>query len=554
MMKKLLLIIITTNCLLLHSQQFNLTIKGSSTKEERIIDSISYAKKHKNIPSILATIKKLDSTLSKIGFIEYSLKNQIKINDSTFNYTYYLGDKVNYVDIITNNTSTATKNILQITKDTITLPFSQVENWILNQLQLLEKKGYSLAKIKLTNQTKRKNKLISNLDIQLNSKRKTDALIILGYDKFPKNFKNQITKKTKNKVFNQELVSTIYDDFNALKFVTQIKYPEILFTEDKTNIYAYLNKSKPNKFDGYIGFSNDEDQKITFNGYLDLILINTLNSGEKFKIFWKNDGNEQTLFNLGVEMPFLFKTPLGIKTELNIFKQDSTFQNSKIDVNLGYSFSFNKRAYIGIQKTNSVDIQNTNSQSLSNFKNQFYTATFQYTKNNTINPLLPDKTNLFIRFGLGNRTTSLEKKEQFFTELELSHLIDLNKKNTISLKNNSYFLNSANFFTNELYRFGGINSIRGFRENSLQANIYSLLITEYRYSITPSFFIHSISDIGYFEDKTTLSKEKLLGLGIGIELLTSNGLLHFVYSNGSTNNQNIELSNSIIQISFKTNF
>ena len=133
-------------------------------------------------------------------------------------------------------------------------------------------------------------------------------------------------------------------------------------------------------------------------------------------------------------------------------------------------------------------------------------------------------------------------------------MFEINLKNQILLKNHSFYLNSKDYLTNELYRFGGINSIRGFRENSLQANLTTGLFTEYRYNLANNLIIHSILDYAYMEDKTISKTNKLLGIGLGFELLSENGLFHFIYSNGSANNENIKLSNSIIQISFKTNF
>jgi hypothetical protein len=46
----------------------------------------------------------------------------------------------------------------------------------------------------------------------------------------------------------------------------------------------------------------------------------------------------------------------------------------------------------------------------------------------------------------------------------------------------------------------------------------------------------------------------LLGLGFGFGLLTKNGLFNIVYANGSAKDQAIKLSNSIVHISFKSNF
>jgi hemolysin activation/secretion protein len=105
-----------------------------------------------------------------------------------------------------------------------------------------------------------------------------------------------------------------------------------------------------------------------------------------------------------------------------------------------------------------------------------------------------------------------------------------------------------------LHRFGGINSIRGFNENSLQANLFTSLLTEYRYVLTPGIYAHTIIDYGYFQDKTSDNSGSLLGLGFGFGLLTKTGLFNIVYANGSTKDQAIKLSNSIVHISFKTNF
>ena len=107
---------------------------------------------------------------------------------------------------------------------------------------------------------------------------------------------------------------------------------------------------------------------------------------------------------------------------------------------------------------------------------------------------------------------------------------------------------------NELFRFGGINSIRGFEENSLQANLYSVLNTEYRYRLSNTLFLHSILDIGYFENKNLLIKQKIYGFGFGFGLKTNSGLLRFNYSGGKIENQRFKLSDSKIHLSLSTTF
>jgi len=535
-------------------QTFTMNIEGENSVEKKQIDSLKYTEKHPTVATILKEKEKFDLKLQVNGFFQAKLIRQEKQNDSTFLFLYSIGKQISEIDVYIGKNSKETLKIIQVEKDTISLKINSVESWMQSKISLLESKGYSLAKMKLTNHRQIGKKIHANLEIETSNKRNVEDLVVLGYDKFPENIKQNWLKKLKKRTFNQELVKETNDYFSSLPFITQTKYPEILFTDNSTKIYAYLEKAKPNKFDGFIGFSSDEDNNLIFNGYLDLSLQNIFNSGEKFNLFWKNDGKQQTSFHLGTELPYLFKSPIGIKGDLRIFKRDSTFQNTMTDLNLGYYFTYSKKAFFGYQSSKSVDIQKINSSFLNSFTNTFFTFSFEYNKRNINDFLFPEKTIFLLKSGIGNRTISSERSLQFFSQLDVSHVLYLNPKNNIKLKNQTFYLNSNNYIINELYRFGGINSIRGFRENSLQANLYSGLMFEYNYILAPNIYVHSITDYGYFQDKASDIKANLLGLGFGFGLLTKNGVFNLIYANGSTNEQTIKLSNSIIHISFKTTF
>ena len=553
-MQKLLAFLFICCFQLAVAQKFSLSIEGNSIAETQVIDSLGYSKKHETVASILETQKEFEKKLAFSGFVSYELLSQKKVNDSSFVFIYQLGNALKKINIYIGKLSPDEKLLLEETKDSIVIATNQTENWMQLKLKLLEIKGFSLAKLQLTNVTQKENELFTELSLTTNKKRVADDLVILGYDKFPKNIKHQLKRNLKNRTFNQDLVTEVYTTLTDFPFVNQTKYPEILFTNDETKIFTYLEKAKPNRFDGFIDFSNDENSKLTFNGYLDLALQNIFNSGEKLALYWKNDGNQQSTFNLGSEVPYFFKSPLGIQANLRIFKQDSTFQNTQSELNLGYYFSYNKKLFIGTKSTTSADIQNVNNSNLNDFKSRFYTLGFDYLKRNLTDFFFPEKTKLILKVGYGNRTVDSEKNPQLFGQLEVSHNLYLNSKNSINLKNQSFYLQSDSYLVNELHRFGGINSIRGFRENSLQANLYSGILLEYRYFLAPTIYIHSITDYGYFQDKTSNLTENLLGLGFGFGLFTNNGIFNLVYANGSTSDQGIKLSNSIVQISYKTNF
>ena len=549
------------------SQQFHLRIIGQTNGETKILDSLQYNKSHKNIKSITEEINKVSANLNQKGYLDISAEQPTKISDTLYEEKINLGERVKSIHIyigldkILNSVVSATKNnILEI-------PYTELDIFLNETIKKLEQSGYALAKLKLSNIQRHKNNLYADIIADTEQKRKLNSIIIQypengQLNKFPKGHLKQINKKYQNTIFNQKAVERIHSDFEKFGFVNQIKYPEILFTKDNTIVYVYLEKRNSNSFDGFLGFSNNENKKLTLTGYLDIALENILGSGEQVSLYWKSDGNDQKTFNGSLELPYLFKSPLGLKAQINIFRQDSTFQNTKTAIDLSYYLNYNSRFYLGYHSTQSSDIQNSSSSLISDYNNTFVTSSFEYVNSDPTNLLFPIKTKFQSSLGIGSRgiTNSTEdsKNSQLIVNIQATHNIYFNKKNLLYFNSQTNYLQSDRYISNELFRFGGFNSIRGFNENSLQAYFSSTLLTEYRYLISSNLYLHSILDYSVFTNKFEQEKgdtlENLIGIGTGFGLLTKNGLLKLAIANGHAKKQQFEISNTIVHISYNVKF
>lgn len=547
------------------AQNFHLRLIGSSDFENKVLDSLNYNSNHKNTKSISDEINLTSERLVKIGFIENQMLENTKENDSNYIAKFNLGERIKFIHIyIGRNSAIFDLVSLDKTKDTIILPYNEIETFLNQSIQKLEQKGFALAKLKLINIKKKNHSLYADLQFDSGKQRKLNSIVVKFAENnkknsFPEGHFTQMNRKYRNRPFSQDIVRKINDDFEKFGFVSQIKYPEILFTKDSTKVYVYLEKRKSNNFDGFIGFTNNENSKLVFNGYLDLTLENALKAGEQFSLNWKSDGNNQKTFKASIDLPYLFKSPIGLKAQINIFKQDSIFQNTKTTIDFGYFANYNTRIYLGYQSTESSDIQNTNNSTISDYNNSFVTSNLEYTKLDSENLTFFKKSNLSITMGTGKRTTNglaetLGSNKQSFININAMHNFYLNKKNCININYQNYFLKSETYIINELYRFGGINSIRGFAENGLQANFMTAFITEYRYLISQELFIHSIMDYGYYQDDSSGNKDNLIGLGLGMGLQTKNGLLNISFANGSTNTQKIKFGSTIVNLSYNVVF
>lgn len=560
-MKKILittlLLIYQLNC---YSQHLNLKISGKNSFETASIDSLSYNTIHQNLNSIQNTVTKLNQKLIKKGFLESHLIEITKINDSAYHAKLNLQNQINYITIHSDHNNLLDKTIIpKLKNNSITLRYTETDDFIKTTLKNLEKKGYPLSKLKLLNTKANNDTLYTNLNITFDQQKTINDIVIKTEDKtadlFPASHLHQINKKYKNKNLTKEIINELYLDFQKFNYLDQIKYPEILFLKDSTKVYIYLEKRKTNTFDGFIGFNNNEKNKLKVNGYLDLNLENAIKYGERISIFWKNDGNQQTTFKANLEIPYLFKTPLALKTELAIFKQDSTFQNTKTGINIGYLFNYNTKFYLGYSATRSSDIQNTNNAIASDYKNSFFTMNFEYLKKSQL-ITSETKTSIKIKTGIGSRNLLIENPDltinkQFFVESEITYVFCINKKNNIILRNQVYFLQSNNYLNSELYRFGGVNSIRGFEENSLQASKYSTLLSEYNHIVNSNLKTHIFLDYSILKNNKS---EKIFAIGSGISIINKNNSLKLIIANGNENIQSIKLSKTIMHISYNVKF
>jgi len=127
--------------------------------------------------------------------------------------------------------------------------------------------------------------LQAKLIISTNTKRTIDEIIVKGYDKFPRSFLNHFLNIKIGDDFDLNTIKKKTQSINTFPFTNQARAPEVLFTKDSTSIFLYLEKTKSNTFDGFLGFgTNEATNKIEFNGYLNLRLINNLNYGEAFSL------------------------------------------------------------------------------------------------------------------------------------------------------------------------------------------------------------------------------------------------------------------------------
>ena len=411
----------------INAQNLYLNFKAQDSISQSTIDSLDLNATFINYLNLKKGADALHYSLETIGFIENELRSLQKKNDSTYIALYHLGPKYKSIQLFYSKKDFSKKELLQVSKKItdsyFTLPFNTIESSITKLNSLKTENGNAFARIKLENITKRKKgSLSANIVVVNGDARTIDSIIVKGYEKISKSHIKYYAGIKKGKKFNKSNLIEKNNILNSLGFVSVTKPPEILFKKDSTIVYLYLKKEKNNLFDGILGFATDEDsQKLIFNGYLNLELNNNLNFGEQFLLNYKADGKDQQNFRARLTLPYLFNTPFGLITELKIFKRDSTFSTSDQLIKVRYQINPTSKTYLGYKAYESSNLRKDNSINIDveDYTSKFLLAGLSYTKTQN-NILFPIKSKFHLDTEIGSKETKITTESQLRASLLLS--------------------------------------------------------------------------------------------------------------------------------------
>ena len=531
----------------IYSQDYKLNYLGNNSANKKIKIFDSYKDLVLEIEDSLISLKKKGNLTAKV-------KSFVMLDSFNFNVEIEKNQKVKYLQILNESKlDELVKNTLEPYKSKKGLiKFDEIDIVAKEISKKLSEEGFPFAKVSFDNRDLIQLVVKSKLIIDYGSRRYLDKIIVKGYEDFPENFTKNIFKIHKNKFFDIDKATNQSKLIDNTNFARNIKDPEILFTNDSTSLYLYLEKTRRNLFDGFIGFDSDENSgKINIQGYAKISLINTFNSGEKINFDFKSQKNQDRSLSSNVIFPYFLSSPFNLKYTLNLIQKDSTFTSSEnsIDVEL----NLNKfKVGIGFQKNNSNS--NSQNQFIENFNSTIFNISSEYLIPNSFEKFISEKFKISARYGLGKKIQLNNETRLSRYKLELSKIFNFSSRFNLQALTVKEKINSKNLVNNELIRFGGSKSIRGFDDKSIFADSYTLLITNLNFYLNDSICIFSIFDIANYTNTIMDIDNNIYSGGFGISTETENGIISINYSKGNSWGESFNLKNAKINVIFTTFF
>jgi len=504
------------------------------------------------------------------GYLLFSYDSIIK-KDSIVNCYVSCGDRFNNVHLqidkaqkkrLLNETSIRNKELekLLFRPADINRLLIQIRDSYLNS-------GYPFVDVKLEKITlDRKNNLKANLFVEKGNSYMWSTLHIKGDSSISIKFLTELLGLKKGQLYNESRLKKISKELDQLLFIKEIKPHDLLFTPEGVEVFLFLKSKKASSANGMVGLQpNTASNTYRLAGELKLKLSNVLKRGEKMELHWKGlRPQTQSLF-VSASVPFLFNTSFGVGGETILYKQDSSFLELKSSANVQYFIGrgfyikglykfYNNRSFLS-KPSDSKEYLNirSNSYGMSLFKQKL-----DYLPN-------PSKGFLFsTELSFGNRKTlfyedSLLKEKKSLTTRSkfcFEFYYPIFNRHIFHGLFSGEQLYANDLFNNELVRFGGLNSLRGFNEEELFASANVSVLFEYRFLVDKNSNAFVFYNQAWYENSTTSSyyNDYPFGFGLGYSFGSKLGVFSVIYALGSQLNNPIELRNGKLHVGYVSYF
>lgn len=545
-------------CDIFQANAQNISLKITTREPKGVVSKLNY---RRNFTDKEAALKEVGNVLLTLQFKGYLLASADTIFSDSSSVTAFISEnnlfKTAWLKIGNLNPGLASR--LGISEKLyFNKPFNyrEVARSFEKIILYYENNGYPFATVSLDSVSIEDDVVKGQLNVNKNKLFKIDSVKIEGNAKINRGFLFRYLSVKQGMPYNEEILNDISQKIKQLPFLTEQRTQVVKLTDKTNKLYLFLDKKEASQFDGIIGLLPDATTKKTVvTGDVKLKIVNGIfRNGETFDLEWRRLQTQTQDFKGRVIYPYLFGTPVGTDYSLKIYRKDTTFIDINNDLGLQYYFSGLNNFKIYYRQRNSNLISTSGLGLVSalpdyaDISTQSYGAGLFIEKlNYRFNPRRG--VSFTVNAQTGNRRIKKNPKvneivydglllqsTQYQFEGALSLYVPLYRNNVLKLglQGASVFCNST-IFRNELFRIGGLKTLRGFDEESIYASTYIIPTLEYRFLFSRNSNILLFAEGAWYENTSNGAylKDTPVSVGAGINFETKAGILSLNYGIGN---------------------
>lgn len=558
---RLVLLILFFFCTLCSIGQKNFSISFTTDEYKKVKKNIQL--NFKDSVSAISYARELRILAIKKGHLLASFDSYAYANKH-FEFHFFIGDKIPYIQLdleekdkyFIRKSSKISEKFLSKT------PFQP--NELAKTLKLIHEtalsNGYPFARVYLTDVSFNQNIPKATLKIDQGQNYTFTKIHIRGDSSISEILINSLIDIKPEDQYDESKLKNISSRIAQVPYLKEIKKHELLFTKEGVEIYLYLESVPVSSASGIVGLQPRVDGKMGVTGELNVKLLNVLSRGELINFSWKSIQEQTQALNSRINFPFLFKTPFGTDASFQLFKRDSTFLELKSTIGINYYLrggNYLKAYYQNYQSgllggaDNNPSFSNLSSVTTNSYGLSLFRRIVDYVPN-------PRKGfALLMDISTGTRTSVINDTlpEVKSTTLRGSFMIEwfypLTNRLIFHFTGSTESYYAPEYFQNEVYRFGGQTTLRGFNEEELFATTKSIASLEFRYLLDKNSHLFVFYDQGFYENRSAAYiNDTPFGFGTGLAFGTNLGIFSLSYALGKQQNNPILLQNGKIHFGY----
>jgi outer membrane protein assembly factor BamA len=504
------------------------------------------------------------------GYLEAHIADYT-FQDSLSTYQISVGPQYNWVSL--QSTAISPKVWRQTgfrARDFVDKEFSytRLARFMNRLVSISENSGYPFAQARLDSIRIIDQKVEAKLLLEQGPLITFDSVIVEGSAKLKESFITSYLNIKYGEPYEQKVVDQISRRLQQLPYVKLSRPPRLNFENNRARIYIYADKQNSSQFEGIAALQSKPDGGTLLTGQVDLLLQNPFGGGRGLLLNWRRLNTSSQQLNLSYRQPYLFGSPLSIEGAFRLYKESEDFLNRNLEATAEIQQASGAVFQVLLQQRDTRLLENGNQPDLASFRINQYGLGFRL---NTVNSLIFPSNGWRFSSSLmagPKKLRALPANFEDTTVLDNSvlHLAAefnaatyqrLAGRTVLVFKGQAAWLYDEYLFVPDLYRLGGLYSLRGFREQSVLASRFAVLQTELRQRIGEASYVLLFYDQAYIGQELAAqayAESWPLGVGAGINLSSRAGVFSLVYAIGKPGSQRFSTQNSQVQFGYISRF
>jgi len=358
-----------------------------------------------------------------------------------------------------------------------------------------------------------------------------DSCIVEGTDGRTADYLSRVSAVSPGEPFNDAALDETRRILKAHRFIRVHDSVHLDFRDDYTRCVPIfrVDRLPVNSLDGSLGYQPRVGDRTAYvKGYALLQFENLFGRGRRFSIRYNKRDPQSHEVAFGYYQPYLYYRPVSIQFEMKQSKYDSLYQQLSIESKLFYRE--------GAQISLSISGGWSSYTPLgSEFRGVFHSRRYWWgigTDLSIPGSVVSQSVELDIAYGIKQqyRFAGIEPPDTRISDTRLAGgyrtLVSTGKFLHISAKANAAAIvtEERRIPQSDLYRLGGADRLRGYREDQFFCDRYALVVLQPEFHMSDDASFHIFSDAAWFRQQS-LGPEFREGVGAGFEFRLPTGRL-----------------------------